>query len=85
MCGFDKERTDFGICKECLGKIDKLSEKERRDKMAGRYLITGTQIGMLIAIESKDEREKLLKEIEEKQYVGDSERDILEDIKVIRE
>jgi hypothetical protein len=53
--------------------------------MAGRYLITGVQIGMLIAMKDEVERLKLLKEIEDKQFVGESDRDILDDIKVIRE
>jgi len=50
--------------------------------MAGRYLITGVQIGMLMAL-AHDSKNELLAEIEDKQYVGSSKRDILEDVATI--
>jgi hypothetical protein len=28
MCGEEKERTDFGICKDCLKIIEKKSKKK---------------------------------------------------------
>lgn len=49
--------------------------------MAGRYLITGVQIGMLLAINSKKERAKILKEIQEKQFIGNSNKSVKDDAK----
>lgn len=52
--------------------------------MAGRYLITEVQLGMLIAFaknNSQKEFEQLAKEIEEKQYLGNSNNYILDDVR----
>jgi len=40
--------------------------------MAGRYLITGVQLGMLIAFQEQPDREILAKKIEDKQFLGNS-------------
>ena len=49
--------------------------------MAGRYLVTGVQLGMLLALEEKKEREKILNKIMTDQFVGTSEKSIEEDCK----
>lgn len=51
--------------------------------MAGRYLITSVQLGMLIGIEDLEDRKVLGEEIEEKQYVGYSDKDIEFDCKKV--
>ena len=51
--------------------------------MAGRYLITGVQLGMLVDMKSRKDREVLAKEIEDKQYVGFSNGTIEQDAKII--
>lgn len=56
-----------------------MTKVKQEGVMAGRYLITGVQLGMLLAT-STDKNQKLLKEIEEKQYVGQSESPIADDI-----
>jgi len=43
--------------------------------MAGKYLITGVQIGMLQALEGED-KIKLLKEIEANQWIGNTSRTV---------
>lgn len=48
--------------------------------MAGRYLLTGVQLGMLTGIDSFDERNKMLLKIIDDQYIGQSNRSILEDV-----
>jgi hypothetical protein len=47
--------------------------------MASRYLVTGVQLGMLMAIDDVDERKKLVEEIEDKQFVGNSNNGIVKD------
>jgi len=41
--------------------------------MGGRYFITGVQLGILIGLAKTTEMQKLLGEIEEKQYICDKE------------
>lgn len=53
--------------------------------MAGRYLCTGVQLGMLMAMENSDDRKKLLNEIIEKQYVGHSHESVEKDVQDISE
>ena len=52
--------------------------------MAGRYLITGVQLGMLIGIENLEDRKALGTEIEEKQYIGYSTDPIENDCEDVR-
>jgi len=51
--------------------------------MAGRYLVTGVQLGMLVGLDDRKDREDLTKHIEEKQYVGNSTQPIEKDCKNI--
>ena len=63
--------------------------------MAGRYLVTGVQLGMIKALAKHDQDgieksildgiEKSILEIQDKQYVGNSRNDISEDVLVMRE
>ena len=53
--------------------------------MAGRYIITGVQIGMLTALKNSEDRKKLLNEIMDKQYVGHSHESIEKDVQDISE
>jgi hypothetical protein len=61
---------------------------KKGERMAARYLLTGVQIGML-QIFFKEGKSgnglKLLNEIEEKQFVGNSPRGIDSDIKLLAE
>lgn len=41
--------------------------------MGERYFITGVQLGMLIAIPDKEERKKIVDEIIDKQFIGNTE------------
>jgi len=55
--------------------------------MAGRYLVSGVQLGMIKAL-AKQEPDKIeddIDEIVEKQYVGNSLNDISDDVLVMRE
>jgi len=47
--------------------------------MAGRYLVTGVQLGMLIGIKEQKDRQVLVDEIENEQYIGHSSNPIKED------
>ena len=52
--------------------------------MAGRYLITGVQLGMIksfINVGEIGEANKILTKIEEEQFIGDSENLIEKDIR----
>lgn len=49
--------------------------------MAGRYLITGVQLGMLIALPTMEERQQLIDKIERKQYIGCSDKSVEVDAK----
>ena len=49
--------------------------------MAGRYLVTGVQLGMLLALEDKKERENILNKILEDQFIGNSDKSINDDCK----
>ena len=51
--------------------------------MAGRYLVTGVQLGMLKALEDKAERDKLVDDIINDQFVGNSDQDIKDDVREI--
>jgi len=55
--------------------------------MAGRYLITGIQLGMIrtLAKNYPDKVEETIDQILEKQYVGNSLNEISEDALVMRE
>jgi hypothetical protein len=56
--------------------------------MAGRYLLTGVQIGMLQVFFKEGKTAnglKMLNEIEEEQFVGTSTREIGSDIKLLNE
>lgn len=48
--------------------------------MAGRYLITGVQLGMLVALPKQEERQKLVEEISEKQFLCNSDLQIDVDV-----
>ncbi len=48
--------------------------------MAGRYLTTGTQIGMLKTLEG-EEKLKVIKEIEDNQFIGNSANNVKDDAK----
>ena len=52
--------------------------------MAGRYLITGVQLGMLIGINDIEERKSLADTIERCQYVGCSKKSIAVDVTNVR-
>lgn len=54
--------------------------------MGSRYLITGAQMGLLIALSKTDNNRTLahLREIYENQYLGKSTRHISQDIKEIK-
>jgi hypothetical protein len=56
---------------------------KRRDKMSERYLITGVQLGMLKLLKTEKERNKLIDEVLDKQFLGNSKKDIAEDTKSI--
>ena len=47
--------------------------------MAGRYLVTGVQLGMLLAIDDKKAREDMLNKILKDQFIGTSEKSIEDD------
>lgn len=51
--------------------------------MGGRYLVTGAQLGTLIALckLNADKCNKLLNEITETQFIGDSNRSLKDDIR----
>ena len=54
--------------------------------MSNRYLITGVQLGMLIALPKQQDRQKLVDEIQDKQWVGVSDKSIIADVKrVVKE
>jgi hypothetical protein len=40
--------------------------------MGGRYYITGVQLGILIAIDNREDRAKLINEIIDKQFISDT-------------
>jgi len=50
--------------------------------MSERYLITGVQLGMLCALDKKD-RCKLVDEILDKQFIGNSDKSIGEDVLIL--
>lgn len=52
--------------------------------MANRFLITGVQLGVLIAMPSQDERQKLADEIQEFQWVGYAENPIVRDVEKVK-
>jgi hypothetical protein len=51
--------------------------------MGGRYVITGTQLGMLKVLEGK-QKNNLLKDIADKQFLTDSDNSIQHDLKKLR-
>jgi hypothetical protein len=53
--------------------------------MGARYLITGVQLGMLIALPDLDHRQQLVDKIERDQYVCTSDNDIKKDVKFVSE
>jgi len=50
--------------------------------MAGRYLVTGVQLGMLLVIDEKD-RKEILDKIMKEQFIGTSDNGIIEDCKLV--
>ena len=55
--------------------------------MAGRYLVTGVQLGLIKSLAEHDpyQVKKVIEEIHDKQYVGDTNNEISEDVLVIQE
>lgn len=51
--------------------------------MAGRYIVTGVQLGMLLAINDGDSKKNIIKHIQEVQFVGNSENPVEEDCKKV--
>jgi hypothetical protein len=51
--------------------------------MAGRYLVSGVQLGMLCGMEDIIDRKNLLHEIEDKQFIDVSKEDIEKDSKKV--
>ena len=51
--------------------------------MAGRYLVTGVQIGMILVIDDKKERNDILNKIMKEQFIGTSNKSIQEDCKTV--
>lgn len=51
--------------------------------MSERYLTTGAQLGMLISLSERDERQKVVDEIIDKQFVGNSTRKIEDDVRSV--
>ena len=45
--------------------------------MSERYWIKGTQLGLLIAMESKEQRQKLVDKIVDKQFIGNRKENII--------
>ena len=52
--------------------------------MAGRYLVTGVQLGMLIGLKDTAERQSLVSKIDENQYCFSSNKEIKRDCSEIR-
>ena len=53
------------------------------DTMGGRYLITGTELALLLSV-SFDQRKEMLKEIEENRFIFDSGNLMVEDVRYLR-
>jgi len=53
--------------------------------MAGRYVITGVQIGMLKSVPSKAARDLVLDEVLQNQHIGESNQPLDYDIKILKE
>jgi len=51
--------------------------------MTERYLVTGVQLGMFFAFDDKKQREELMDEIVENQFLGNSKKKIEDDVKSI--
>jgi len=52
--------------------------------MAGRYLVTGVQLGMLVGMESLKDRQELVEKIEEGQFINNSSESIHADCEKVR-
>ena len=52
--------------------------------MGGRYLVSGVQLGMLLAIAEKNARDKIINKIIEDQCIGNSDKDIKKDAETLR-
>ena len=48
--------------------------------MGGRYVVTGSQLGMICGIDNPELREKVIEGIIDKQYIGHSNETIEKDI-----
>lgn len=53
--------------------------------MGSRILITGVQLGMLIGMENFEDRKRLAQSIENRQYIGYSDKHIKSDCKEVKE
>jgi hypothetical protein len=53
--------------------------------MGGRYVISGVQIGMLQALPYQEARDKVLDEILQNQYIGESDKNLDYDVKTLKE
>jgi len=47
--------------------------------MSERYLVSGAQLGTLLALEEKEQRQKIVDEIIDKQFIGNSDTNIVDD------
>ena len=58
----------------CAGNVgaEKMAILSRR-KMSSKFIITGVQLGMLIALKDEKERQKVADEIIDKQFIGNEE------------
>lgn len=51
--------------------------------MSERYLVTGAQLGILIASSEQEKRQEIVDEIIDKQFVGNSDRKIEDDVRSV--
>jgi len=52
--------------------------------MGARYLITGVQLGMMIGMPEREDRQRLAETIEEEQFIGISGEDVKKEAKCYR-
>ena len=60
--------------------------QQKEMTMGGRYLVTGVQIGMLKVLIEKDpdSAKQELEKIQNEQYIGESDSDVLQEVKEIK-
>ena len=62
----------------------RLAKELEEEKMAGRYVITGVQLGILLGHKDTEKSKELLEKIQKEQFIGNSDESVENDVELLQ-